>query len=119
MSEVVRAEAVFFFTSIATGIILVWSYDIFRIFRKIVPHHTIAVNVEDLVYWFVTALIIFGMIFEKNDGALRGYAFVGILFGVWGQCMFQSFFEKLWIKMLKKIEKRGKMTGRQKNDWLE
>lgn len=110
MSETVRAETIFFFTSIATGVILIWSYDIFRIFRKIVPHHSIAVNIEDLLYWFVTALIIFGMIFEKNDGALRGYAFVGILAGVWAQCMIESYFQKLWIKMLKKTGKRGRMT---------
>ncbi|MDO4343988.1 MAG: spore cortex biosynthesis protein YabQ [Eubacteriales bacterium] len=110
MSEVVRQEAAFFFASIATGIILVWSYDIFRIFRRAVPHHTLAVSIEDLLYWFAVSLIIFGMIFEKNDGALRGYAFVGILIGAWAQIFVESFFHKIWIKMLKKTEKKGKMS---------
>lgn len=100
----------FFFTSIVTGIVLVWSYDIFRIFRKIVPHHNIAVNAEDLLYWFLVALIIFGMIFEQNDGALRGYAFVGILAGVWVQYTVEVFFRKIWIKVLKKLGKKGRMT---------
>lgn len=110
MSEVVRGEALFFLASIITGIVLVWSYDIFRIFRKIVPHHSIAVNAEDLVYWFIVAFIIFGMIFEQNDGALRGYAFAGILAGVWTQYTVEAFFRRIWIKLLKKLRKKGRMT---------
>lgn len=109
MSAVVRQEAVFFFSSILTGIVLVWSYDFFRIFRKIVPHHIVAVSIEDMLYWVAVSLIIFGMIFEKNGGALRGYAFVGILAGVWAQCFLESLFRKARIKMLKKRRKKGKM----------
>ena len=114
MSAVVRQEALFFFTSILTGIFLVWAYDIFRIFRRLVPHHIIAVSVEDLLYWLVVSLVIFGMIFEKNDGALRGYSFVGILTGIWTQCFAESIFRKLWIKLLKKMKKRRKMTVKKK-----
>ena len=110
MSAVVRQEALFFLASILTGIFLVWSYDLFRIFRRVVPHHTIAVSIEDLFYWLAVSLIIFGMIFEENNGALRGYSFVGILAGIWFQCFTESLFRKIWIKLLKKIKKRRRMT---------
>ncbi len=110
MSAVVRQEAVFFFASILTGIFLVWAYDLFRIFRKAVPHHILAVSIEDVLYWIVVSFIIFGMIFEKNNGALRGYSFVGILLGVWLQYLAEVFFRKIWTKLLKKIGKRGKMS---------
>ena len=100
----------FFFTSMITGVLLVWSYDIFRVFRKVVPHRSIAVNAEDLLYWFLTALIIFGMIFEQNDGALRGYAFVGILIGVWIQYTVEVFFRTIWRRVLNKLRKKGRMT---------
>ncbi len=109
-----RQEAVFFGASILTGIFLVWSYDLFRIFRRIVPHHMIAVSVEDLVYWIAVSLVIFGMIFEKNNGALRGYSFVGILLGVWTQCFAESLFRKMWIKLLKKMKKRRRMSVNQR-----
>ena len=105
MSAVVRQEAAFFFASILTGIFLVWAYDLFRIFRKAVPH-----RIEDLLYWLAASFIIFGMIFEKNNGALRGYSFVGILLGVWFQYLAEVFFRKTWIKLLKKVKKRGKMS---------
>lgn len=109
-----RQEAAFFCASILTGIFLVWSYDLFRIFRKIVPHHRIAVSAEDLVYWLAVALVIFGMIFEKNNGALRLYAFVGILAGIWLQCLTESLFRKMWIKLLKKMKKRRRMSVNKK-----
>ncbi|EET60553.1 hypothetical protein BRYFOR_07371 [Marvinbryantia formatexigens DSM 14469] len=110
MSAVVQQEALFFFVSILTGVFLVWAYDLFRIFRKVVPHHIVAVSIEDLFYWLAVSFIIFGMIFEKNNGALRGYAFVGILLGVWFQYLAEVFFRKIWTKLLKKIRKRGKMS---------
>lgn len=110
MSAVVRQEAFFFLASILTGIFLVWSYDLFRIFRRVIPHHIVAVNIEDLIYWLAVSLIIFGMIFEQNSGALRGFAFVGILAGVWAQCFAESLFRRIWIKLLKKRKKRGKIS---------
>ena len=110
MSAVVRQEALFFFASILTGIFLVWSYDLFRVVRKIIPHHTIAVNIEDLFYWLVVSLVIFGMIFEENSGALRGFAFVGIIVGIWIQWFVESLFRKMWIKLLKKRKKRRRMS---------
>lgn len=110
MSAVVRQEAMFFFASIVTGIFLVWAYDLFRIFRKAVPHHILAISIEDMLYWLAVSFIIFGMIFEKNNGALRGYSFVGILLGVWFQYLAEAFFRKIWTKLLKKMRKRGKMS---------
>lgn len=111
MSEVVRQESAFFLASVATGVILVWSYDMFRFFRRIVPHHMIAVSIEDIIYWLAVAFVIFGMIFEKNGGALRGYAFVGILLGTWLQFLAEAFLKKIWIKLLKKVKKRGKISN--------
>lgn len=110
MSAAVRQEALFFLASIVTGIGLVWSYDLFRVLRRVIPHHTIAVSLEDLLYWLAVSLVIFGMILERNSGALRGFAFVGILAGVWLQCAVQAFFHKIWIKVLKKQKKKRKMA---------
>lgn len=110
MSEVVRQEILFFAASVLTGIGLLLFYDIFRIFRKIVRHNILAVNLEDFLYWCTVAFIIFGMIFKENEGILRGYAFVGILMGVWAEWLVEMLFRKIWTKLLKKLGKKGKMT---------
>lgn len=109
MSAVVRQEILFFAASLLTGIGLMWLYDLFRILRKLVPHGVLAVSVEDLFYWLVVSLIIFGMIFRENDGILRGHAFVGIIAGAWIQWGMESFSRKIGTKMLKKLRKKGRM----------
>lgn len=110
MSVVVRQEILFFTFSILTGILLLWVYDVLRIFRRILPHKGVLVSLEDFFYWCGASLVIFSMIFKENDGVLRGYAFVGILVGVWIQWLLEVFLRKIWIKLLKKMKKKGKMT---------
>lgn len=111
MSEVVRQEVLFFAASVLTGVGLLIFYDVFRIFRKVVRHSTLAVSLEDMIYWCAVAFIIFGMIFKENDGILRGYAFVGILVGVWMEWLVEALCRKICIKMLKKLRKQSKMTN--------
>lgn len=110
MSETVRQEAALFLASMGTGLVLICFYDIFRILRRLIPHTPLAVGLEDIVYWIAAGFLIFAMLFEKNKGALRGCAFAGILLGVWLEAAAESFLRKMWIKLLKKVGKRGTMT---------
>lgn len=64
------------------GVFLAASYDVLRIFRGLIPHGSLLVNIEDLLYWIYVAVVIFLMLYEKNDGQLRGYVFGGLLVGM-------------------------------------
>lgn len=110
MSGVVKQEILFFAASILTGSGLLWFYDVFVILRKLIHHKNWVISLEDFLYWCAAALIIFIMIFQRNDGIIRVHAFAGILIGVWMQWRIQSVFQKIWIKLLKKRRKKGKMT---------
>lgn len=110
MSAVVRQEVLFFVSSVLTGLGLLWFYDVFVVLRRWIRHKNWLISLEDFVYWCAAALIIFAMIFEKNDGIIRVHAFAGILIGVWFQWQIQSLFRKIWIKLLKKRKKKGKMA---------
>ena len=57
-------------------------YDGVRIFRMLVHHGEIMVDVEDLLFWLFTAWMVFRTLFYYNRGALRGYAFLGMFLGV-------------------------------------
>ena len=78
MSEMIFVEADFFAASFAWGILLLAGYDILRIIRRTVPHGTIMVAVEDLLFWIAGSMMVFRMIYEKNDGIIRGTAFVAM-----------------------------------------
>ncbi|MGN0356060.1 MAG: spore cortex biosynthesis protein YabQ [Muricoprocola sp.] len=111
MSETIRQEMLFFTSSIYTGILLALSYDMLRVLRKIIRHGKLAVNLEDMFYWMAAAFVICKMTYEKNHGEFRGYAFLGILLGVGSICLTEWIFRKIWIKLLKKRRKRGKMAS--------
>ncbi len=64
------------------GMALGFLYDLFRIFRLLVPHKSIFVDMEDLLYWVLTACFVFQTLFRFNEGKLRGYAFLGMFLGV-------------------------------------
>lgn len=82
MSDVIQNEAFFFLTCTATGVLLVFAYDLLRIMRRVFKHGTFLTGFEDFLYWSISAFVIFCMIYEKNNGAIRGFAIAGIVLGV-------------------------------------
>ncbi|PKM95258.1 MAG: hypothetical protein CVU84_06140 [Firmicutes bacterium HGW-Firmicutes-1] len=56
-------------------------YDFIRIFRRLLPHEKLAIGIEDLLFWFVAGIIIFGYVFNTNDGIMRGFIFIGLSLG--------------------------------------
>lgn len=82
ISDGIKDELIFLLISFALGEGLVMLYDVLRIFRKIVNHGVVWISIEDIVYWILAALLIFGMIFQENDGLVRGFAIGGIFLGM-------------------------------------
>lgn len=103
VSDGIHQELVFLLISFALGEGLVMLYDVFRIFRKVVPHGVIWISVEDVLYWIVAALLIFGMIFQENDGLIRGFAIDGILLGM---LFFNHFVSPFLIRSISGILKK-------------
>lgn len=64
------------------GVFLAASYDVLRIFRGLVPHGTFLINLEDLLYWIYVAVVVFVVLYDKNDGQLRGYVFGALIVGM-------------------------------------
>lgn len=103
VSDGIHQELVFLLISFALGEGLVMLYDVFRIFRKVVPHGVIWISVEDVLYWIVAALLIFGMIFQENDGLIRGFAIGGILLGM---LFFNHFVSPFLIRSISGVLKK-------------
>ena len=49
------------------------TYDFLRILRIFIPHLPVIMGVEDMVYWVYASLVTFSLLYEQNDGGLRGY----------------------------------------------
>ena len=75
-------EAVFLGASILVGAGLFFVYDLFRIFRRLVPHGEVWIGVEDFFYWLLCTVAVFLLLYQKNDGMIRGFALGGVVIGM-------------------------------------
>ena len=82
MADLIYEEVELFVVCLLLGALLAMVYDGVRIFRMLVNHGEIMVDIEDLLFWLFTAWMVFRTLFYYNRGALRGYAFLGMFLGV-------------------------------------
>ena len=82
VSEAILKEADILLKAFATGVILIFVYDLLRIIRRLIPHGTVWIAVEDFLFWAGSALTIFAMLYRENDGYLRGFSIGGVALGM-------------------------------------
>lgn len=88
--------------SFLTGAGLMMTYDLFRIFRIFIPHSSVVIGIEDMVYWIYAALVTFSLLYEQNDGGLRGYVIIGVFLGMF---LYDRLISSFFLKSLKKFWK--------------
>lgn len=109
--ETIMQEGRFFLLSLLTGIVLLFLYDFFRILRLLVPHKKWLVFWEDYLFWLLAGVGVFVMIYQVNNGTIRGFSLLAILLGMllyhYGPSMYWvrlvTFLPLQLIRLLKKI----------------
>lgn len=82
MSQEIVRDNYFLLYSLVMGIAVTFSYDIIRIFRRVVKHGSILVAVEDLIFWMLAAVSVFYMMHRESNGQLRWFAILGAMAGM-------------------------------------
>lgn len=82
MNDAIMVELRFFCTSVLWGVLLLIFYDVLRIIRRIIIHNGFFIAFEDLIYWVVSSLLIFRMMYRQNNGIIRGFAILAMLLGM-------------------------------------
>lgn len=75
-------ENVFLLYALLCGIFITFVYDILRIFRRVIPHSSLLVSVEDLGFWAFCAGEVFMLMYRESNGTLRWFAVLGALVGM-------------------------------------
>ena len=81
MENTVAGEAYIFYIALAGGVLTGVIFDIFRAFRKQHSSSTGFVAVQDILFWIITAGIVFALLLKYNYGEPRFFIFTGILIG--------------------------------------
>jgi len=113
ISEAIGNEVFFFLISALCGMGLVFVYDVLRIIRRLFWHGTIWIGVEDICYWIFCTVVVFLLLYQGNDGRVRGFAFLGIALGgaVYGWLL-SRFVVKICVKVFGSILNfLGKVLG--------
>lgn len=82
MNKEIWTELLFFSNCVLWGIYLLIFYDILRIIRRVFPRGAILVGIEDVLYWTISSVLIFRMMYQQNNGIIRGFAILGIFLGM-------------------------------------
>lgn len=82
ISGVIFHESLLLGISFVQGILLMFTYDLLRILRKVIPHSNVLVSIEDVIYWVMCGLSVFVMLYEENDGTVRWFVLAGVSLGM-------------------------------------
>lgn len=100
MSKDIIVELQFFMTSILWGALILLAYDILRIFRRVVKHNYFFIAIEDLLFWVITSVFIFAMIYNENNGIIRGFSIMGMAIGM---LIYNFTLSPLVVKLISKL----------------
>ncbi len=78
-------EMVLFFLAMAAGALMVLLYGLLIAFRKVIPHVRAAAALEDVLFWLISALVLFVCLYRANQGILRCFLLLGMILGA-GLC---------------------------------
>ncbi len=91
------ATVSYFLWSVLAGGSLAFLYDFLRSSRRIFRTSVIGVNLEDVLFFLLSGVLIFWLAYDKNNGMLRFQGFLGLLSGFW---MYRILFRDLFVCFL-------------------
>ena len=89
-----------FLSTVCIGYIIGFAYDIIRVFRNIIKHHEIIKQAEDLLYWSISAISVFILLLNENNGEVRFFMIIGSFIGI---ILYYLTLSSLFIKTSMKI----------------
>lgn len=89
------SEGVFLLHSLIMGVFVTFVYDILRIIRRVIPHGSFCVSVEDFIFWVYCGAEVFLLMYHESNGTLRWFAVTGALVGMF---LYKKLFGRLFVK---------------------
>ena len=99
LSESIRAELDYVFAMILYGSFVSFCYHIVIFVRTLFYHAREVVDAQDILFLSGAGFFFFFVVYKKNDGILRWYAFASFLLGIY-------FYVSSFAKILEFVRKR-------------
>lgn len=82
MNEDILIELRFFAVSLYWGMLLLVLYDVLRILRRVIKHNNFLIAIQDIIYWVTCGILIFHMMYQQNNGIIRGFSILAMSLGM-------------------------------------
>lgn len=106
MSNIIISQLYSLFIFIIAGITIGVFFDIFRILRKSFKTPDVITYIEDIVFWIFTGLFFIFILFKYNNGELRSYILIGLIFGIIIYIItISKYFINISVNIINKIKK--------------
>ncbi len=97
-------ENEFLLYALLMGIFITFVYDVLRICRRVIPHGSFWISMEDLCFWIYCAMEVFLLMYHESDGTLRWFAVLGAMAGMFAyKKLISPFFVKYVSLLLNKL----------------
>ncbi len=100
MNEEIIMQLQFFAISILWGGIILLIYDVLRIFRRLKKHGNIMIAAQDILFWIAASIFIFVMIYQVNNGIIRGFCVMGMAIGM---VIYHFIISELFVEMVTRL----------------
>ena len=106
VNYMVTEQVYIFLWSVLVGVIMGVVFDFFRALRRKGNTKNIIVYLQDIVFWFIVAIIIITSSFMLNDGELRGYMLIAYVLGALiYMLIFSNYIKNAFILIFNLLEK--------------
>lgn len=96
MSGEIVKEWYFWLVSVAAGAFMAFVYDVVRLFRRLVRHGRLAVDLEDILYWTACFGLSFTLLYYGNNGVIR---FAAVLGAAVGMALYAATVGRLFVRV--------------------
>ena len=111
MSINIMTEVHILWRFLILGVIITATYDVIRIMRAIFPRRRIIISIEDLLFWCMSSIIVFQLLYQENNGIVRWFAIMG---SVIGMILFEKVIGTYLVKVLSKAGRKSKKIIKKK-----
>ena len=77
----IEKEASIFLCACLSGGVVVFAYEIIKVFRRLVRHNILMINFEDFFYWIGVSIYLFYQMYVTTYGIIRWYFILGVVCG--------------------------------------
>lgn len=76
------SENEFLLHSLLMGVFITFLYDVLRVLRRVVPHGSFLVSLEDFIFWVYCGAEVFLLMYHESNGTIRWFSIIGALAGI-------------------------------------